>query len=231
MMTKPVIRTDLDSVISAVNDNTANKVDKVTGKGLSTEDYTSAEKTKLAGVEEGAEVNTVESVANKTGVVTLDKSDVGLGNVDNTSDANKPISTATQGALDNKVDKVTGKGLSTEDYTSAEKAQVAKVGDLDTLTTTEKSNLVGSINEVGADLVAHKAETMLQNKIKGTTQTITFNSDGTVQKIEHLDVLDIALRTDTFVYSTSLITEVRTLSTGQTLTLKHHLDTFETEVI
>lgn len=32
----------------------AKKVDKVTGKGLSTEDYTTAEKTKLSGVEEGA---------------------------------------------------------------------------------------------------------------------------------------------------------------------------------
>ncbi len=34
--------------------------------------------------------------------VTVTKSDVGLGNVDNTSDANKPISTATQTALDLK---------------------------------------------------------------------------------------------------------------------------------
>lgn len=34
--------------------------------------------------------------------VSLAKSDVGLGNVDNTSDANKPISTATQTALDLK---------------------------------------------------------------------------------------------------------------------------------
>ena len=33
------------------------KVDKVTGKGLSTEDYTTAEKSKLAGIEAGAEVN------------------------------------------------------------------------------------------------------------------------------------------------------------------------------
>lgn len=33
---------------------------------------------------------------------TLDKSAVGLANADNTSDANKPISTATQTALDNK---------------------------------------------------------------------------------------------------------------------------------
>lgn len=35
----------------------------------------------------------------------LVKGDVGLGNVDNTSDANKPVSTATQTALDGKVDE------------------------------------------------------------------------------------------------------------------------------
>jgi len=42
------------------------------------------------------------SVAGRTGAVTLSKSDVALGNVDNTSDAAKPISTATQTALDGK---------------------------------------------------------------------------------------------------------------------------------
>lgn len=41
------------------------KVDKVTGKGLSTEDYTTAEKTKLAGIAAGAEVN-VQSDWNQT---------------------------------------------------------------------------------------------------------------------------------------------------------------------
>jgi hypothetical protein len=41
----------------------------------------------------------VTSVAGRTGAVTLTKSDVGLGNVDNTSDANKPLSTATTTAL------------------------------------------------------------------------------------------------------------------------------------
>lgn len=54
----------------------------------------------------------------------LTKSAVGLGNVDNTSDANKPISTATQAALNNKVDKVTGKGLSTNDFTAAYKTKL-----------------------------------------------------------------------------------------------------------
>jgi hypothetical protein len=53
----------------------------------------------------------VTSVAGKTGVVTLAKADVGLGNVDNTSDLSKPISTATQTALDGKAG-TTGSGAS-----------------------------------------------------------------------------------------------------------------------
>lgn len=44
----------------------------------------------------------VQSVSGKTGTVTLTKSDVGLDNIDNTSDANKPVSTA-QAAADSAV--------------------------------------------------------------------------------------------------------------------------------
>lgn len=64
-----------------------------------------ADKTKLDGIQTGAQVNAVTSVAGKTGAVTLVKGDVGLGNVDNTSDLSKPISTATQTALDAKAAK------------------------------------------------------------------------------------------------------------------------------
>jgi len=41
----------------------------------------------------------VSSVAGQVGTVVLTKNDVGLGNVDNTSDVNKPVSTAQQTAL------------------------------------------------------------------------------------------------------------------------------------
>ena len=44
----------------------------------------------------------VQSVAGRAGVVILSKADVGLSNVDNTADLAKPISTATQTALDLK---------------------------------------------------------------------------------------------------------------------------------
>lgn len=72
------------------------------------------------------DVSPVRSVAGKTGAVTLVKGDVGLGNVDNTSDLDKPISTAAQTALDAKagdgansditsLSGITG-GISTADY-------------------------------------------------------------------------------------------------------------------
>lgn len=43
--------------------------------------------------------NLVTSVAGRTGAVVLTSADVGLGNVDNTSDVDKPVSTAVQAAL------------------------------------------------------------------------------------------------------------------------------------
>lgn len=64
----------------------------------------------------------VDSVAGKTGVVTLVKGDVGLGSVDNTSDANKPVSTAQQSALDLKAP------LASPALTGAPTAPTAAVG-------------------------------------------------------------------------------------------------------
>lgn len=69
----------------------------------------------------------VSSVAGKTGVVILSKADVGLANVDNTPDTQKPISAATQLALNNKVDKEAGKGLSTNDYSNTDKTKVSLI--------------------------------------------------------------------------------------------------------
>jgi hypothetical protein len=95
--------TAADTILTALGKLQGTKVDKVTGKQLSTEDYTTTEKTKLAGVQTGAQVNAVTSVATRTGDVVLAKADVGLGNVDNTSDVNKPVSTAQQTAINTKV--------------------------------------------------------------------------------------------------------------------------------
>lgn len=61
------IEIDVDSALSSASENPVqnkviktaldNKVDEVNGKGLSTNDYTTAEKNKLEGIAAGAEVN------------------------------------------------------------------------------------------------------------------------------------------------------------------------------
>ena len=74
-------------------------------------------------------ITAVESIGAE--VVTLDKSDVGLSNVDNTSDANKPISNATQAALNDKQSKITANGIlkgdGTGNITAADETEVELV--------------------------------------------------------------------------------------------------------
>ena len=65
----------------------------------------------------------VQSVAGRIGAVVLSRADVGLGSVDNTADADKPVSTATQQALNGKAD--TG-----HTHTAAEVGAVASDGTI-----------------------------------------------------------------------------------------------------
>jgi hypothetical protein len=62
---------------------------------------------------------------------TLDKAAVGLSNVDNTSDANKPVSTATQTALDGKIDKSVGSTYTTNSILTLTQAEYDAIGSKD----------------------------------------------------------------------------------------------------
>lgn len=142
----------------------AGKVDKVDGKGLSTNDYTTAEKTKLAGIAAGAQVNTLEGVqvngstvtptnkianisvptktsdiSNDSGFITAEDIPAGVQPSSTTPKADGTAATGTETKYargdhvhpsDNtKVDKVAGKGLSTNDYTTAEKNKLKDVAE------------------------------------------------------------------------------------------------------
>ena len=101
------------------------------------------------------------------------KAQVGLGNVDNTSDMDKPVSTLQRQALDTKVDKVEGKGLSTNDYDDTAVAEVAKIKDkADTATVTALAEQVATktnvtvngehVDEFDADTKLDKIDTLKQ---------------------------------------------------------------------
>jgi len=103
------------STINNLQSSLTAKVDIVVGKVLSSNDYTTAEQSKLATIAQGATVNSADAFllnrSNQTGTQAIATVD-GL-----------------QTAIDSKVNFISGKGLSTNDYTTAEKT---KLGTLDT---------------------------------------------------------------------------------------------------
>lgn len=66
---------------------------------------TASDPSVLANWTEVTAAGSVSSINGQSGAVTLAKGDIGLGNVDNTSDVDKPVSTATAAALTGKVSK------------------------------------------------------------------------------------------------------------------------------
>ncbi len=94
-----VINSNFDTLDESVN----NKVDKVDGKGLSSQDFTQQEKDKLNGIERGAEVNKVTSVQDRTGDVKITKADVGLDQVPNVTTNNQTPTYSQNSTLSNIV--------------------------------------------------------------------------------------------------------------------------------
>ena len=158
-----------------------NKVDKVEGKALSTNDYTTAEKNKLSGIAEGANKTVVDSTLSTTSTNPVQNKVINTAlsgkadtththkiadvtNLQTTLDGKASTNPATQSAnglmskedktkldgisadateirlsdmednlrnmatdLGNKVDAVDGKGLSTNDYTTADKTKLDNI--------------------------------------------------------------------------------------------------------
>lgn len=72
------------------------------------------------------------------------------------------------------------------------------------------------------------AMNLLHDEIPTTVQTYVF-TDGSVSQVLHKSG-STTVRTDTFTYATNTITEVRTLNTGESLTIVTNLQTLETTV-
>lgn len=225
--------------------NLDGKVDKVDGKGLSTNDYTTDEKTKLASIEEGANKTVVDTALSSTSTnpvqnkvintklttmqsdidskvpstrtvngkalsanITLSASDVGalpsttvIPSIDgfasetyvdnkvaelvdsapatlNTlnelaaalgDDPNFATTVSTQ--IGNKVDKVDGKGLSTNDYTTTEKTKLASIAEGAQVNQNAFSNVV-----VGTTTVAADSTTDTLTLVAGDNVTLTPNA-------------------------------------------------------
>ena len=70
--------------------------------------------------------------------------------------------------------------------------------------------------------------TLEAEDIRGTTKVITFDEDDNLQSIVHTNIRGNVVRTDTFTFDSEVITEVRTLPTGESLTIVTNTDTLIT---
>lgn len=226
---------DFSSADFATKEELNTKVDKVEGKVLSTNDYTTEEKNKLSSISDGAEVNVnadwnategdalilnkptipsnVSELANDNGYITKDVSDLTNYSTTNTVNQainnavsskvdassisavatsgdyndlnNKPIipsstseltndsgylvnadiaNLATKDEVSTKVDKVSGKGLSTNDYTTNEKNKLAGIA-------------AGAEVNVNADWNATSGDAMILNKPTIPSKTSQLTND------------------------------------------------------
>lgn len=154
------------------------KVDKVSGKGLSTEDYTTSEKTKLSGIETGAQVNV--------------QSD--WGQTDNTADdyiKNKPtIPTRSGHAILNDAgtslaqeDDLQFVGTYSEDDSANGKtktyiAREMTLAEYNQLTTEQKKGIINVLDEPGGSGNFYRKPDDLQLSIVSGKLCITYD-DGT----------------------------------------------------
>ena len=136
----------------AIESSLANKVDKITGKGLSSNDYTTAEKTKLEGI---TGTNTGDQDLSGYATISALALKINKTKVDSSLVLKATISKVDSG-LALKVDKITGKGLSTNDYTTAEKTKLEGItgkntGDQDLSGYATISALALKINKTKVD--------------------------------------------------------------------------------
>lgn len=114
----------------------------------------------------------VTSVAGKTGIVTLDKTDVGLTNVDNTSDTNKPLSTATTTALASKADTTTvAASIAAVSTAATGTLVVGQIAQVDATSTAATRTLPAAATAGAGAVVAAK-------KVDATVNVVTVNPAG-----------------------------------------------------
>lgn len=151
---------------SYVNTELNKKVDKVVGKQLSTEDYTTTEKTKLSGIAAGAQVNVIETIK-------VNGKPVSPGS---NKDVDITVPTVTGVASEDKILKLSGSTLSSE-------------LSLSYSTETKKIILSGqdSVEIASIDATQFVKDGMVQNVSfdpETKVLTIAFNTDAGIENIE-----------------------------------------------
>lgn len=131
---------------------------------------------------------------------TLDKSAVGLGNVDNTSDSNKPISAATQSALNDKADTTYVDSELSDKVDTSSLSDVAFSGEYDDLLSKPTLGTAAATDSTDYATASQgaKADTAVQPASLSTVATTGAYSD-----LSGKPTLGTAAATNSTAYATS----------------------------
>lgn len=140
----------------------------------------------------GKSMLTAANAAAQKTLLSLTKSDVGLGNVDNTSDANKPVSTAQQTALDAKqATLISGTNLRTVNGTSLLSAGNVAIDFLADLAASEISITGTATATIGRMHVCSGTSVdytvTLPTAVGNSGRLIAFRMDTTLTRLVTLD--------------------------------------------
>ena len=205
----------LATFISDLNTGMSGKVDKETGKGLSTNDYTTTEKSKLAGIASGAEVNVQpdwsqtdtaadDYIKNKPTIPAAVTVDSALSDTSTNPVQNKVI----KEALDDKVDVESGKGLSTNDYTTTEKNKLAGIASGAEVNQNAFSNV-----KVGSTTIAADGKTDTLTLVAGDNVTLTPDATNDKVTIKATDTTyDVATNNKNGLMSSNAVTTLAQLN-------------------
>ena len=145
-----------------LTDGLAGKVSVVEGKGLSTEDYTSEEKTKLAGIAAGAQVNVIDGVSDEFEINAEGKV-LGVKGI-----ASSKI-TGLDTSLEGKVDKVTGSSLVPD-------GDITKLQGLANIKSVASGELqISETGELGVSAIDASKVTGLSNVLNGKISGVKVN--------------------------------------------------------
>ena len=145
-----------------LTDGLAGKVNVVAGKGLSTEDYTSEDKTKLAGIATGAQVNVIDAVSEEFEISAEGKV-LGVKGI-----ASSKI-TGLDTSLEGKVDKVEGSSLVPD-------GDITKLQGLANIKSVASGELqISETGELGVSAIDASKVTGLSNALNGKISGVKVN--------------------------------------------------------
>lgn len=204
---------DIDDALSSSSENPVqnkvinnalnDKVDKVAGKGLSENDYTTADKTKLTDLLGIKSAGTGLNFNSSTGELTATGAPITIDSALSTTSENpvqNKVITLTinqlQGSLADKVDKVAGKGLSENDYTNTDKTKLTGLLGIESVGTGLNFDVsTGELTATGAAITIDSAlSTTSINPVQNKVITLALqdkvddSSVGVAGGIAQLDV-------------------------------------------